>query len=170
MSSPDKSSSDAIEAQLFVSLMHIADVFAGEAEQLMKPFGLTSAQYNVLRILRGAGRPGLACREIAERMISRDPDITRLLDRMEKRGLITRARQSDDRRVVKTFVTAEGLETLKRLDQPVRELHKHQFKNIGPARLKDLAAILLQVRACSPKPAAVGAGSKKENKIKGESE
>ncbi len=149
---------------MFVTFMQIADVFGAEAEQLMKSAGLTGAQYNVLRILRGAGRPGLACREIGERMISRDPDITRLLDRMEKRGLITRARQSDDRRVVKTCVTAQGLEILKSLDQPVRELHKRQFKNISAARLKTLAALLEQVRIRNPKHAAVVAGARDEAK------
>ena len=75
---------------------------------MIKSHGLTGAQYNVLRILRGAEPEGLLCRGISERMISRDPDITRLLDRMEKRGLITRERQTEDRRVIKTRITPEG--------------------------------------------------------------
>ena len=127
--------------------MRIADTFGGEAEQVMKAAGLTGAQYNVLRILRGAGPEGLACREIGERMISRDPDITRLLDRMEKRGLITRERQRDDRRVVKTFVTARGLQLLKTLDQPVRELHKKQFQHFPAKKLGALAAMLAELQA-----------------------
>ena len=147
MSSRSKSSGDSMETSLFVAFMQIADVLASEAEHIVKTAGLTAAQYNVLRILRGAGRTGLACREIGERMISRDPDITRLLDRMEKRGLITRERQSDDRRVVKTCVTAKGLEILKTLDQPIRELHKRQFRRMSRARLKGLATMLGQIRA-----------------------
>jgi DNA-binding MarR family transcriptional regulator len=126
--------------------MSIADVLGNEAEQAVKAGGLTGAQYNVLRIWRGAGPQGLACREIGERMISRDPDITRLLDRMEKRGLITRERQSDDRRVVKTFVTASGLQILKTLDQPVRELHKKQFQHLSAKKLSALAAMLDELR------------------------
>ena len=125
--------------------MQIADVFGSEAEQLVKTAGLTAAQYNVLRILRGAGPVGLACREIGERMISRDPDITRLLDRMEKNGLITRERQSDDRRVVRTCVTPRGLQLLRVLDQPVRELHKKQFQHMSAKKLSALATILKEL-------------------------
>jgi DNA-binding MarR family transcriptional regulator len=146
-SSSHKSSGAHTEAGLFVAFMQIADAFGAQAEQVFKTVGLTAAQYNVLRILRGAGPAGLACREIGERMISRDPDITRLLDRMEKRSLITRKRQRDDRRVVKTFVTPEGLELLKTLDRPVSALHKRQFQGIPPAKLKALAAMLEEIRS-----------------------
>jgi DNA-binding MarR family transcriptional regulator len=145
-SSP-KSSDAHVEAGLFVAFLQLADTFGAQAEQVIKTAGLTAAQYNVLRILRGAGRAGLACREIGERMISRDPDITRLLDRMEKRNLITRERQSDDRRVVKAFVTPQGLELLKTLDRPVSALHKHQFHGIAPAKLKVLAGMLEEIRS-----------------------
>jgi len=131
---------------LFVAFMQIADTFGAQTEQVIKTAGLTAAQYNVLRILRGAGPAGLACREIGERMISRDPDITRLLDRMEKRNFITRKRQSDDRRVVKTYVTPQGLELLKTLDRPVSALHKRQFQGIAPAKLRVLAIMLEEIR------------------------
>jgi DNA-binding MarR family transcriptional regulator len=114
---------------------------------LFRSQGLTGAQYNVLRILRGAGPDGLPCRGIGDLMISHDPDMTRLLDRMEKRRLIVRKRQTDDRRVVKTRITREGLEILKTLDQPVRELHKRQFQHMTAARLKDLAQLLEEARA-----------------------
>ncbi len=133
-----------------MAFVQIADIFDSQAEQVVKAEGLTSAQYNVLRILRGAGE-GLACREIGERMISRDPDITRLLDRMEKRGLITRERQNDDRRVVKTCITTKGLELLKALDQPVRELHKRQFQRMSVTRLRLLSAMLEQIRLQQPR-------------------
>jgi len=146
-SSSHKSSDIQMEARLFVAFMQIADAFGAQAEQVIKTASLTAAQYNVLRILRGAGPAGLACREIGARMISRDPDITRLLDRMEKRNLITRKRQSDDRRVVKTFVTPHGLELLKILDRPVSALHKRQFQDVAPAKLKTLAAVLAEIRS-----------------------
>src|SRR6266536_1482490 len=116
-----------LEDRLFVALLKTADTLGQEAEQLLKAAGLTGAQYNVLRILRGAEPEGLACRGSGDRRISHDPDITRLLDRMEKRGLISRERQTDDRLVVKTRITAQGLSLLKTLDQPVHDLHKRQF-------------------------------------------
>lgn len=134
-----------LEAQVFIALQKLADALAQEAAQLLKAHNLTGAQYNVLRILRGAEPEGLACSNISERMISHDPDMTRLLDRMEKRALITRQRQKDDRRVVKTRITAAGLELLKGLDEPVREVHKRQFQQLPAVRLKTLAELLDQV-------------------------
>ena len=135
-----------LEAQVFVLLLRTADSLAQEAEQLLKASGLTGAQYNVLRILRGAEPEGLACRSIADKMISHDPDMTRLLDRMEKRNLITRRRQASDRRVVKTRITAEGLQLLRQLDRPIQDLHKRQFQQVPRARLNALAALLGEVR------------------------
>jgi DNA-binding MarR family transcriptional regulator len=137
-----KPSTTPLEARVFVALLQTADSLGQDAEQLLKSAGLTGAQYNVLRILRGAGPSGLPCSGIGDRMISHDPDMTRLLDRMEKRGLISRARQTDDRRVIKTRVTSHGLDLLKTLDQPVRELHKRQFRHISAARLKLLGGLL----------------------------
>jgi len=133
-----------------VALVKAADTLALQIEQLLKVSGLSATQYNVLRILRGAEPQGLPCGAIGERMISHDPDMTRLLDRMEKRGLISRARQTDDRRVIKTRITPEGLALLKSLDQPVRELHKRQFHHLPAARLKALAELLEEVRARGP--------------------
>ncbi len=145
-----KSSRPAIplENRIFIALLQAADALGQEAEHLLKAAGLTGAQYNVLRILRGAEPAGLPCRGIADRMISHDPDMTRLLDRMEKRGLITRVRQADDRRVVKTRVTAPGLSLLKTLDRPVHDLHKRQFRHLPAARLKILSELLEELRAC----------------------
>ena len=144
------SSPASLEKRVFVSLLQTADTLGQEAEQLLKAAGLTGAQYNVLRILRGAEPSGLACRAIGERMISHDPDMTRLLDRMEKRGLITRERQSDDRRVVKTRITAQGLSLLKTFDQPVYDLHKRQFRHMSATRLKILYDLLEEVRVRKP--------------------
>jgi DNA-binding MarR family transcriptional regulator len=133
------------EDRAFIALQKAADKLALQAEQLLKANGLTGAQYNVLRILRGAEPDGLPCSSISERMISHDPDITRLLDRMEKRNLITRQRQSDDRRVVKTRITNSGLELLKKLDLPVRELHERQFAHMGAGRVKTLTGLLDEI-------------------------
>lgn len=131
--------SPSTEAKLFVALIRAADRLAQDADLLIKSHGLTATQYNVLRILRGAGPDGLPCQRIGDRMISRDPDMTRLLDRMEKRSLITRERQTEDRRVIKTRITPAGLEILKKLDAPVDELHKRQFRHIPASKLKVLA-------------------------------
>jgi DNA-binding MarR family transcriptional regulator len=147
MSPPARSarSSVPLEDRAFIGLQKAADALGQQAEQLLKVNDLTGAQYNVLRILCGAEPDGLACSDVADRMISHDPDMTRLLDRMEKRSLITRQRQKDDRRVVKTRVTSAGIDLLRRLDQPVRELHKRQFRHIPAARLKALAELLDQI-------------------------
>jgi DNA-binding MarR family transcriptional regulator len=147
-----KSSGPAIslENRIFVALLQTTDTLAQEAEQLLKAAGLTGAQYNVLRILRGAEPEGLACRAIGDRMISHDPDITRLLDRMEKRLLITRERQTDDRRVIKTRITPQGLSLLKTLDQPVHDLHERQFRHMSAARLKILSDLLEEARVRKP--------------------
>src|SRR5260370_22534003 len=117
------------EKRLFGALLTAADTLGQEAEQLLKASGLTGAQYNVLRILRGAEPEGLPCRGIGDRMISHDPDMTRLLDRLEKRRLITRARQTDDRRVVKTRITPQALSLLTTLDRPIRDLHNPPFRH-----------------------------------------
>jgi DNA-binding MarR family transcriptional regulator len=135
-----------LEAQVFVSLLRTGDALARGAEVLLKTMGLSSAQYNVLRILRGAGNEGLACSAIGCRMISRDPDITRLLDRMESRGLIARTRGTKDRRVVKTRITTEGLRLLEQLDAPVQELHRRQLHPLAAKDLRQLSRLLERVR------------------------
>jgi DNA-binding MarR family transcriptional regulator len=152
MTSRKKTSSLAspLEVQLFVAILRAADSLSQDAEQLLKAAGLTGAQYNVLRILRGAEPEGLPCNGIGERMISRDPDMTRLLDRMEKRDWITRERQKDDRRVVKTRITGEGLSLLKKLDQPVGMLHERQFRHISAAHRKALKELLEELEKREP--------------------
>ena len=149
MRSRSKSSGASMPVQdrIFVALLRTADALSQEAEQFLKTAGLTGTQYNVLRILRGAEPKGLPCRGIGDRMISHDPDMTRLLDRMERRGLITRERQTDDRRVVKARITPLALSLLKTLDQPIHELHKRQFRHMPASRLKILSRLLGEVRA-----------------------
>lgn len=136
----------SLEERLFLALLKTADALGQQAEHLVRNAAdLTATQYNVLRILRGARPEGLACRGIGERMITHDPDTTRLLDRMERRGLIIRERQQDDRRVVKTRITPQGLALLEPLDQPMRDLHKRQFCHMSAARLKALHDLVEQI-------------------------
>jgi DNA-binding MarR family transcriptional regulator len=133
---------DSLEQEVYLNLQRTADALARDFAQLLKPAGLSPTQYNALRILRGAGEEGLTCGEIAQRMITRDPDITRLLDRMEFRGWIERTRQAADRRVVKTCITPEGLAILKPLDAPILRLHARQLGHMGPEKLRILSALL----------------------------
>ena len=135
---------------MFVAVLKTADHLSQYAEQFLKSQGLTGTQYNVLRILRGAGPDGLPCRCVSERMISHDPDMTRLLDRMEKRGWITRERQKDDRRVVKARISSSGLDLLKKLDEPVHEMHQLQFEHMSATKLKQLAELLGECRKSAP--------------------
>src|SRR5258708_7871062 len=135
-----------LEEKVFVSLLRTADALARGGEALLKPYSLPGPPDNVLRILRGAGEQGLACREVGCRLISRDPDITRLLDRMEYRGWIARARETRDRRVVKTRITAEGLRLLGELDAPVYEMHRRQMGHIPVKELHQLSKLLDRAR------------------------
>ncbi|WP_157467320.1 MarR family winged helix-turn-helix transcriptional regulator [Edaphobacter aggregans] len=126
-------------------MMRTTDMLSRRLTQVLKTEDLSSNQYNVLRILRGAP-DGLPCSEIGNRMITRDPDITRLLDRLEKRSLISRCRESKDRRLVMAQITAAGLELLARLDEPVRETHRRQLGHLGRARLRTLTDLLRDSR------------------------
>jgi len=114
--------------------------------RLLKTEDLSSQQYNVLRILRGSPE-GLTCGEIANRMITRDPDITRLLDRLGKRKLTHRSRSGRDRRVVLTRITSGGLQVLARLDQPVQDMHRRMLGHLGEERLQALAELLEACRS-----------------------
>ncbi len=114
--------------------------------QVLKAEELSSNQYNVLRILRGAPE-GLPCGEIGNRMITRDPGIGSHVDRLEKRGLISRSRETKDRRMVMTRITAEGLKLLARLDEPVQETHREQLGHLGRERLRALTELLRDSRS-----------------------
>ena len=130
------------QQEAFLNLQRTADALMRAVAEVLKPAGLSPAQYNVLRILRGAGPEGLACREVGERMVTRDPDITRLLDRVEERGLVGRSREREDRRVITTRITGEGLRILKRLDGPVARVQERQLAHLGARRLRALIALL----------------------------
>jgi len=133
------------EEGAFLELLRTTDQLSRGLVPLLKAEELSPTQYNVLRILRGA-LEGLPCGEIGQRMITRDPDITRLLDRLEKRGLIARWRDSKDRRMVLARITPEGLKMLDRLDGPMQEGHRAQLGHLGRARLKALCALLRVAR------------------------
>ncbi len=135
------------EEEAFLNLQRTADVLARGMEQALKPAGLSHTQYNVLRILRGAGPSGLACREIGARMLTHDPDVTRLLDRLETRGLITRSREKGDRRVITTRITRKGMNILEQLDQPMEQALKGQLGHLRNAQLRRLTELLELVRA-----------------------
>jgi len=132
---------DCPEEQAFLQLVSTTDRLSRRLVEVLKTEDLTSAQYNVLRILRGAP-DGLACGEIGNRLVTRDPDITRLLDRMEKRALIARWREDRDRRLVMARITEEGLARLARLDAPVREAHRQQLGHLGRERVEILMGLL----------------------------
>jgi len=141
-----KKSFRRVEDEAFVSLLRTADAVMQGVAAAVKPAGLSPAQYNVLRILRDAGLDGLACREIGARMITKDPDITRLLDRLEERELISRSRDRADRRVITTRTTEKGLRILKDLDKPIEELHVMQLGHLGEQRLRSLVDLLEAAR------------------------
>lgn len=131
-----------IEDEAFVNIQRTADALMQGVAATLKPMGLSPSQYNVLRILRGAEPDGLACREIADRMITRDPDITRLLDRLEDRGLVARSRDREDRRVITTRITEKGSRLLKELDEPIEALHVKQLGHLGNEKLRSLIDLL----------------------------
>src|SRR6266480_4368104 len=134
------------EEAAFLDLLRTCDLLSRGPAQVLRSEDLSATQYNVLRILRGAPE-GLACGEIASRMITRDPDVTRLLDRLEKRGLISRCRETKDRRTVMARITSEGLKLLGRLDEPVQSAHRKQLGHLGRERLRSLTDLLLVSRS-----------------------
>ena len=134
------------EEAAFLDLLRATDMLSRGLITVLKVEDLSPTQYNVLRILRGAPE-GLPCGEIGSRMITRDPDITRLLDRLEKRGLIVRSRESKDRRMVMARIMPLGLKLLTRLDEPVQETHHKQLGHLGRDRLRALTELLHQSRS-----------------------
>lgn len=131
---------------VFLNLLRTVEALGRAEVELLKTRDLSFSQYNVLRILRGAGKAGLTCGEISSRMVKRDPDVTRLLDRLVARGLVTRDRSDEDRRVVVGRITAEALDLLAELDRPVAEMHRAQTEHMEPRELDDLVALLERLR------------------------
>jgi DNA-binding MarR family transcriptional regulator len=134
-----------VEEEVVLAILRTADLVAVPMNEVLKPANLSVSQYNVLRILRGAGE-GLPCGEISERMVRRDPDLTRLLDRLEARGLVSRERDARDRRVVLASITPEALKLLEQLDDPVEASLRQSLAHVPKARLKTLLEILEEIR------------------------
>jgi len=134
------------EQEAYLSLLRTADAVQSQVEARLKEFGLTGTQYNALRILRGAGPDGLPCREIGERMITHDPDVTRLLNRLEDRGLVERTRARRDRRVIYGKITTAGLKLLREMDGPINKYGREMLRHVGQEKLRQLIELLELVR------------------------
>jgi len=137
---------ESLQAEVFLNLVRTADALSRGMEEILKLGGLSPTQYNVLRILRGAGEQGLCCREVGERMIARDPDITRLVDRLERRGFLTRNRDSKDRRVITVRITPSGQKVLKDLDEPMAEHNRKLLSHMDKGDLRKLSELLEAAR------------------------
>src|SRR5258706_2155813 len=135
------------EQEAYLALLRTTDALESQIDAKLKEFGLTGTQYNALRILRGAGREGIPCSEIGERMITRDPDVTRLLDRLEKRDLVERTRSKQDRRVVCGKITPAGLKLLREIDSPLERFGRAALRHVGQDKLQQLIDLLELVRS-----------------------
>ncbi len=135
-----------VREEAILNVWRTGDFVAHQLHQLLKTRGLSQTQYNVLRILRGAGKEGLPCGEIAGRMLTRDPDITRLMDRLVKQGTASRTRLRNDRRVIIARITAAGLSLLEEMDPAVAELIDGMMGHMKAARLQELIGLLEEVR------------------------
>ena len=141
------------EEELFLSLARTSDMLGNMLVDFLKEHGLSTTQYNVLRILRGAGEKGLTCGEISVRLVTRDPDVTRLLDRLEHRNLITRSRDTVDRRVVSVYISRDGLHLVEILAQPIIDIHKGQFSFMTPEEMRNMLDQLTRIRESMDSPA-----------------
>lgn len=143
-----------LETEAFLNLKRTAALFDQQLTEMLKPYSLTPTQYNVLRILRGAGTEGLCRYEVGDRLVAPGPDVTRLLDRLEKAKLVIRVRADEDHRLVKASITNEGLELLASLDDPIRRLHVTQFGHLGKNGIRELIDLLTNARL-NPEPEAI---------------
>lgn len=134
------------EGEAYLSLQLTAEVLSWSVAETLKQSDLTPAQYNVLRILRGAGEAGASCSEISDRLIKKDSDITRLLDRLEGRELVSRERVARDRRVITVRITKKGLALLAELDAPMARCHHDQLAPLGERKLDTLIKLLGELR------------------------
>lgn len=141
LTAPDTTHAE-LEHAAYLALQTLAVRLHDDTEELFKGEGLSVTQFNVLRILRGAGDQPLTCGEIAQRLLNKDPDVTRLLDRLDKQGLVERVRNEQDRRVVLTRLSPQGQTLVDRFDAPLAALHRQQFKHLSPERLSLLLTLL----------------------------
>lgn len=144
--SSNKSSSYSKEDQAVINLLKTVDHINRISSETMEPFGITSHQYNILRILRGADSKGLPTLELGERMLVRSPGVTRLIDRLEKKELVTRTRSVEDRRVVICQITDKGLSLLGKMDKPIEEMNHSIVENLNQEQLIKLIELLKELR------------------------
>ena len=135
------------EEEATLNVVRTSDALLLALSDVLKPHLLSATQYNVLRILRGAGDQGASCKDIGIRLVARDPDITRLMDRLEERGLVTRDRDGQDRRVVTHRLTRAGLELVNELDRPIETMHRKNMGHMKAGKLRELVTLLEEVRA-----------------------
>jgi DNA-binding MarR family transcriptional regulator len=133
------------EEEIYLTILRTAEVLSWGVIETLKRADLTPTQYNALRILRGAGPSGASCREVGERMVTKESDVTRLLNRLEARGLISRER-GEDRRYLVVRITDKGLRLLSKLDEPVAECHRRQLGHMGDAQFTSLSRLLKAAR------------------------
>ena len=136
----------SLEQEALLSIERTAAVLGHAIAEALRPHGITPTQYNALRILRGAGEKGLCRHEVRDRLVAQVPDVTRLLDRLEEAGLISRARGTEDRRLVTTHITRAGLDLLDSLDGPVADLHRKQLGHMTRDQLRALTELLAVAR------------------------
>jgi DNA-binding MarR family transcriptional regulator len=136
----------SLEEEASLNIVRTAVLLEDAFERTLKPYGITGTQYNVLRILRGAGPSGLCRNEVRDRMVRRMPDVTRLLDRMEEAALIVRVRSTEDRREVSATLTKQGRSLVDRLDQIVADEHERTLGHLSDAQLRTLQQLLTQAR------------------------
>jgi DNA-binding MarR family transcriptional regulator len=133
--------------EAFLNLLRTAGILEHSLAEGLKSYGITLTQYNVLRILRGAGPEGLCRNDVRDRMITPVPDATRLLDRLEDAGYVERRREVADRRFVTARITPAGLELLDRMEEPLAVLHRQQLGHLSVHELRQLSKLLAKARA-----------------------
>lgn len=135
--------------QVFLAVVSVAEMLDYQLAQVLRAEDITPAQYNVMRILRGVADEGHPCHEIASRLVKQVPDLTRVLDRLEARELISRERETGDRRVVRVRIQPSGLDILNRLDAAVRALHHEQLSTLTESEQKTLLDLLHRIGTAS---------------------
>jgi DNA-binding MarR family transcriptional regulator len=136
----------SLQQEAFLSILRTASELSHASDKFLREFGISQPQYNVLRILRGAGAEGLCRNEISARMVTATPDMSRLLDRMERSGWITRERDENDRRQVSTFITDSGKKLLTLMENPIHQQTHRLLEGVKSSDLKMLLDVLAQIR------------------------
>ena len=136
----------SLQQEAELNIVRTAAVLTDSIERIFAPFGISVTQYNALRILRGAGSDGLCRNELRDRMITRMPDVTRLLDRMEEAGWVTRGRVTGDRRRVSARITEKGVRLLDELEEPLAREQERRLGNLSDEQLRMLSGLLTLVR------------------------